>query len=39
MMDKRIEKNDQDEKETPQNVDGENFRYFLSAFFELYQFV
>ena len=39
MMDKRIEENDQDEKETPQNVDGENFRYFLSAFFELYQFV
>ena len=39
MMDKRIEENDQDEKETPQNVDGENFRYSLSAFFEWHQFV
>ena len=39
MMDKRIEENDQNEKETPQNVDGENFQYSLSAFFEWYQFV
>ena len=34
MMDKRIEENHQNEKETPQNVDGENFQYSLSAFFE-----
>ena len=39
MMDKRIEESDQNEKETPQNVDGENFQYSLSAFFEWCQFV
>ena len=27
MMDERVEQNDQTEKETPQNVDGENFKY------------